>query len=193
MSQAPITNPNSDGATYRAAQNASNAALASCFSGNAAPASPVAYQFWLDTSAGIPVLKQRNTANSAWVKPYFDWADSAAGIAGTAGKVMDAAQVKARVDAALALVNVATATAALDFDAVGSYAFAARTSLGTIVAGTTYAGSGLKAAGLLSTSSYNDNTAQSINGPGLSGTWRAMGDATAVGSRLAGTLFLRIA
>ena len=106
---------------------------------------------------------------------------------------MDAAQVKARVDAALALVDVAVATAALDFDDVGSYCYAARISIGTIVAGTTYAGSGLKAAGLLSVNTYSDNTAQSINGVLLSGTWRAMGDASTNGTRYAGTLFLRIA
>lgn len=39
--------------------------LATHFSGPSAPASPVAYQFWADTTAGI--LKQRNAANNAWI------------------------------------------------------------------------------------------------------------------------------
>lgn len=39
--------------------------LRSLFSGATAPASPIAYQLWADTSA--KVLKQRNAANSAWV------------------------------------------------------------------------------------------------------------------------------
>lgn len=41
--------------------------LATNFSGNAAPANPQAGQFWVDTSvAGAFVLKQRNSANTAW-------------------------------------------------------------------------------------------------------------------------------
>lgn len=40
-------------------------ALRSLFSGASAPSSPVAYQWWADTTA--KVLKQRNAANSAWL------------------------------------------------------------------------------------------------------------------------------
>lgn len=40
-------------------------ALRSVFSGSSAPASPVAFQLWLDTTNNA--LYQRNAANSAWV------------------------------------------------------------------------------------------------------------------------------
>lgn len=40
-------------------------ALLTNFSGTAAPASPVAYMMWADTTTGL--LKQRNAANSAWI------------------------------------------------------------------------------------------------------------------------------
>lgn len=40
-------------------------ALRSCFSGASEPSSPVAYQFWADTTTGY--LKLRNGANSAWL------------------------------------------------------------------------------------------------------------------------------
>lgn len=41
-------------------------ALRSLFSGASEPANPVAYMLWADTTTKI--LKQRNTANSAWVE-----------------------------------------------------------------------------------------------------------------------------
>lgn len=40
---------------------------AATFSGTAAPTTPYAYQFWIDTSGGSPILKIRNAANSAWI------------------------------------------------------------------------------------------------------------------------------
>ncbi|MGC9308895.1 MAG: hypothetical protein ACP5FL_08995, partial [Thermoplasmatota archaeon] len=43
-------------------------ALQSNFSGGSSPASPVALQFWADTTANI--LKIRNEANSAWLNLY---------------------------------------------------------------------------------------------------------------------------
>lgn len=45
--------------------NLAHGTLASCFSGPAAPSSPIANQFWADTTNYL--LKQRNSANSAWV------------------------------------------------------------------------------------------------------------------------------
>lgn len=42
-------------------------ALQSNFAGASAPASPVAGQWWLDTSGSPRVLKIRNAANSAWI------------------------------------------------------------------------------------------------------------------------------
>ncbi len=37
------------------------------FAGSSAPASPIAGQWWLDTSGSPRVLKMRNAANSAWI------------------------------------------------------------------------------------------------------------------------------
>lgn len=75
---------------------------------------------------------------------------------------------------------------------VGTYAWLGQTTAGTFVAGTTYAGSGLKYSGFLSTSVYSDDTAASINGSAPSGTWRAMGSADRVSNRAPSTLFVRI-
>lgn len=43
-------------------------ALRTCHSGSSAPASPVAYMLWADTSAGW--LKLRNASNTAWLKVH---------------------------------------------------------------------------------------------------------------------------
>lgn len=75
---------------------------------------------------------------------------------------------------------------------VGSYAWLGKSATGTLVAGTTYAGSDLKYAGSLSTNAFNDNTAMHVGGATPSGTWRAMGTANIVTNRIAATLFLRI-
>lgn len=74
MSQASLTINNVTHAAYRAADNSRAAALASLQSGNAAPANPVAGMFWLDTSTTPATLKQRNTANNAWVAPLLQFA-----------------------------------------------------------------------------------------------------------------------
>ena len=75
---------------------------------------------------------------------------------------------------------------------VGTYAMLGRQSGGTIVAGTTYAGSGLVFSGFASDgSTFTDNTAADIRGSAPTGTWRAMGN-VASSSRFASTLFLRI-
>jgi hypothetical protein len=48
-------------------ENVPNAleALRTCFSGASAPASPVPFQFWFDTTENL--LKQRNSASTAWL------------------------------------------------------------------------------------------------------------------------------
>lgn len=75
---------------------------------------------------------------------------------------------------------------------VGTYAMLGRQSGGNIVAGTTYAGSGLVFSGFASDgSTFTDNTAADIRGVAATGTWRAMGS-VASSSRFASTLFLRI-
>jgi hypothetical protein len=56
------------GAAFSAAVRAAFAATATWFAGASAPAAagqPFAYQFWIDTAAGL--IKQRNAANTAWV------------------------------------------------------------------------------------------------------------------------------
>lgn len=54
-------------AASRATINANFAALQNNFGSATAPASPIAGQFWLDTSGSPRVLKMRNAANSAWI------------------------------------------------------------------------------------------------------------------------------
>lgn len=49
------------------AANAALATLLSLYSGSSAPTSPVAYQWWVDTSTTVKTLKIRNAANNAWV------------------------------------------------------------------------------------------------------------------------------
>lgn len=68
MSQGPIVLPTTGqlpGLTLAQSINLAFNALASCFTGPAAPASPVANQYWADTTNYL--LKQRNSANSAWL------------------------------------------------------------------------------------------------------------------------------
>ena len=88
--------------------------------------------------------------------------------------------------------QVGAATAGLASGAVGTYAWLGRPSTGTFVAGTTYAGSGLRYAGTLSASVFSDNTAADVNGATPAGTWMAMGSALIAANRIATTIFLRI-
>lgn len=61
-----ITNADANsGVNFRAAVNAALQALASNNSGATEPATPFAYMWWADTTAGL--LKQRNAANNAWI------------------------------------------------------------------------------------------------------------------------------
>ena len=76
--------------------------------------------------------------------------------------------------------------------AVGTYAFLGRNSnSGSIVAGSSYSGSSLRYASLVSVNGYNYNTALTPSGSTTSGTWRAMGTATK-SEPTKGTVFLRI-
>lgn len=58
---------NQSGLLFR--QDANNAlqSLATLSSGTAAPTTTYAFQWWVDTSGGNPILKYRNAANSAWI------------------------------------------------------------------------------------------------------------------------------
>jgi hypothetical protein len=89
--------------------------------------------------------------------------------------------------------QVGTASAGLSLGDLGTYAFLGKTSTGTITAGTTYSGSALVYAGFVSTSTFNDDTANDAQGTSPSGSWRAMGAADIVSNRYASTLFIKIA
>lgn len=73
--------------------------------------------------------------------------------------------------------------------AIGTVAFLGQITANTttLVAGTTYAGSGLGYAGFDAVSGIQ------ITGVGLSGTWRALGTVTTAGVQTRATLFIRIA
>lgn len=73
--------------------------------------------------------------------------------------------------------------------AIGTVAFLGQDSgtVTTIVAGTTYAGSGLKYAG------FETVTGLEIAGATVSGTWRALGSNLVAGVQTRATLFQRIA
>jgi len=76
---------------------------------------------------------------------------------------------------------------------IGSYVFAAQSppTLTAIIAGTVYAGSGLKCAGLVIESGV---LSLAPSGAALSGSWRAMGEQPyTAGTYTRATLFLRIA
>jgi hypothetical protein len=76
---------------------------------------------------------------------------------------------------------------------IGTYALLGSPTSRGIVAGTSYAGSGLVFAGTRSTGTYSDNTAADIlSGTTVSGTWKAMGTGSTGSSRFTMTLFLRI-
>lgn len=67
MSQNDMSIANQSGAAFRADLNTALQALVSNSSGTTAPSTTYAYQFWVDTSGGSPLLKMRNAANSAWI------------------------------------------------------------------------------------------------------------------------------
>ncbi len=65
MSQTDGIIANASGAAVRQDLNNALQALLSNSSGATAPATTYAFQFWADTTAGQ--LKQRNSANDAWI------------------------------------------------------------------------------------------------------------------------------
>ena len=87
--------------------------------------------------------------------------------------------------------TAATAAGGGNAGDVGTYIFAGPNAGGGVTQNSTYAGSTLISSGFASTNAYNDNTAATITGTALSGTWKAMGNVS-ITSRRASTLFLRI-
>jgi len=100
--------------------------------------------------------------------------------------------------AALAVDAVFEATARdVSFGALGTYAFLTSTSLTAITAGTSYAGSALKAGGLFN-AAFLLAAQIDLTGVTMSGTWLAMGTVAATTPAPASppnvtTLFVRIA
>jgi hypothetical protein len=87
---------------------------------------------------------------------------------------------------------VSTGMAGLAVGSIGTYAYLGSAADGTVTAGTTYAGSGLRYAGHAASSSFSDSTASAISATVPAGTWRAMGSQVNSPSRQAITLYLRI-
>jgi hypothetical protein len=105
--------------------------------------------------------------------------------------------INANVDTAKVLAETAGAT----YGAVGTYAWLASIGTTTIVAGSTYSGSGLTPAGAYANTAVSTNGVGNANGSAigigsgsLSGTWRAMGSfvLSSATTFTRGTLFLRI-
>jgi hypothetical protein len=92
---------NAVGATVRADMNSALAAIATNNSSATEPGTMYAYQFWSDTTTGL--LKQRNSANSAWVTRL----------------VLSEGQL-ARLNDVSGLISVTSATATDIFGAAGA-------------------------------------------------------------------------
>lgn len=76
----------------RATINANFLALQNTFASATEPASPIAYQFWLDiASATAPILKQRNSTNSGWVTLIPNTLGTTGGFLATTGGTMSGA------------------------------------------------------------------------------------------------------
>lgn len=67
MAQHDFVIDNQTGANFRADLNNALAALVSLSSGATEPATKYAYQLWVDTSTTPATIRQRNSANNAWV------------------------------------------------------------------------------------------------------------------------------
>ncbi len=61
------------------------AALQNDFAGSSAPASPVAYQPWIDTSAATKVGKRRDPTNASWLTFFPDMSASYGGLMPASG------------------------------------------------------------------------------------------------------------
>jgi len=144
---------------------------------------------WYDTATNI--LKMRSEADDAWIN--LGTLDQSLNTFAPAG-VAELTQVQVEDDtstvfgqvsgqrlgqAVAANVDVATATAALPLNGVGTYAMLCRPSIGNdgdVTKGDTYAGSSLFFLGPLGrTSSTNNGYYGRVHTSGLSGTWMATG------------------
>lgn len=87
------------------------AVLQNLFASGTAPASPVAFQLWLDTSTTPDSLKMRNAANSAWVTILADVTTAGGGLLPTAGGTMTGA---ISMGGTVKVTNLANGTASGD-------------------------------------------------------------------------------
>lgn len=88
MSQHDYVIDDADGATFLGDLNNLLAAVVSANSGATAPATTYAYQMWADTTSGW--LKQRNAANSAWIRRWPLGTNAAVDIASATTLDLDA-------------------------------------------------------------------------------------------------------
>lgn len=75
MAQHDYSIANQSGQAFRADLNNALAAIVSNNSGASAPSTTFAYQYWVDISTSPATLKQRNSANNAWLT--IGWLDTA--------------------------------------------------------------------------------------------------------------------
>ena len=68
MAQHDYSLANQSGSAFRSDLNNALAAIVSQNSGSAEPITKYAYQYWIDTSTTPALIKQRNAANSSWIK-----------------------------------------------------------------------------------------------------------------------------
>lgn len=88
MSQHDYDLANAAGAAFRADLNTALGAIATNNSGASEPATTYAYQWWADTTSGW--LKQRNAANSGWIKRLPLGTDARVDVASAATLDLDA-------------------------------------------------------------------------------------------------------
>jgi len=193
MSQNDYVIANQTTPLFRADLNSALQALASNSSGATAPATTYANMLWYDTAANI--LKMRNEANSVWIN--LGTLDQSLGTFTASGALPLATQVQAEagtdnttlmtplrtsqaIDAQVVIADpttsqVASATAGIASNAVGSYHFARNmtSELVTYNPGSTIAGSKLRSVGIRSPSTISLTFV--TNTTALSGTWRVMG------------------
>lgn len=198
MSQTDLNLANQARTAFRAELNTHLAALATCNSGPTAPATTFPFMLWLDTGVTPNVMRQRNAANTAWVGQFLDLATTGDMSAGTAGKIADAAKVKAYVAAQVATLDVATSIAGMALGGIGTFVFAGFGGFG-LNYGDYVFGSSLSPGGIWKgSSSGTNNSPSSDNGDAwmnaqavtLAGTWRCMGSIRNGGWSM--SLFVRV-
>jgi len=189
---------------FRADLNNALLAIVSTNSGASAPAVTYANMLWYDTTNNL--LRMRNEDNDAFIT--LGTLNQVADTFSPAGLII-ASQAEAeagtnntnlmtplRVEQAINVIDdsalVSTGMAGLAVGSIGTYAYLGSAADGTITAGTTYAGSGLRYAGHAAENNFTDSTASAISATAPSGTWRAMGSQVSSATRQAITLYLRI-